>query len=179
MQSLDAYVIPVSSLRPGRNELEFSVDWRFFQQFESSPVQQGSFRIPVVFDKYTDHWHLLFEVTGHVDTECDRCLAPIALPVAGTYELFVRFDEDQDGEDETGPEILNVPRETTRLDVTQYLYEFVVLSVPMVKRFDCESVTPKPCDAEMLAKLSGHSEEGEADERWSMLKDIRIGGSTS
>ena len=77
MEALGEFVIPVTSLRMGHNELEFSADWRFFECFEGSPVEQGQFRIDVGFTRQSDHWHLEFQISGHMDTECDRCLAPI------------------------------------------------------------------------------------------------------
>jgi len=170
MEPLDAFVIPVTSLRMGRNELDFSADWRFFQRFESSPVQQGRFDISVVFDKFLDHWHLLFEISGKMDTECDRCLAPIALPVSGTHELYVKFDDSDDG----NSEVVTLPRETTQFDISQFVYEFVVLSIPIIKRYDCERDEVLPCDTEMLSKLSGHTQAIDDSGQWDALKQIRI-----
>ena len=173
MEPLDAYVIPVTSLRMGVNDLEFTADWQFFQRFEDSPVQQGRFQIGLVFDRQPDHWHLIFDVSGTVDTECDRCLAPIALPVEGEYELYVKCDGEAATEDE-GPEVLHLPRETTKFDITQYLYEFIILSVPISKRYDCEAEEVRPCDMTMLAKLAAQQEETPGDIRWDILKDLPL-----
>ncbi|HLF65256.1 MAG TPA: DUF177 domain-containing protein [Saprospiraceae bacterium] len=158
MEALAAYVIPVSSLRSGRNELDFKVDWRFFRYFEVSPVQQGSFDITVFFDKYTDHWHLYFDVRGQMDTECDRCLAPISLPVSGNYELFVKFDVEKK-DVERSAEIIYVSRETRQLDIAQFIYEFIVLSIPVKRSYDCENETNPPCDKEMVARLERQGAE--------------------
>ena len=172
MEALTAYVIPVSSLRSGRNELDFKVDWRFFRHFEASPVQQGSFDISVFFDKYTDHWHLHFNVQGRMDTECDRCLAPISLPVSGNYELFVKFDVEKKDE-ERSAEIVYASRETTQFDLAQFIYEFIVLSVPVKRSYDCQSEATPPCDTDMLARLSPDTEKSEITLS-DILKNIQI-----
>jgi uncharacterized metal-binding protein YceD (DUF177 family) len=175
MEPFDAFVIPVTTLRMGRNELDFTADWRFFERFESSPIQQGSFEIDVIFDRFQDHWHLVFEIEGKMDTECDRCLTPISLPVSGSHELYVKFDEGEPQE----AEVINMPRETTQFDISQFVYEFIVLSVPMIKRFDCENEKPRPCDLEMLAKLSGHQRSEESASQWDALKQIRLSNEES
>jgi uncharacterized metal-binding protein YceD (DUF177 family) len=173
MEALSAYVIPVTALRSGRNELDFKADWRFFLHFEGSPIQQGSFEIGILFDKYPDNWHLHFEVKGHVDTECDRCLAPISLPVQGSYELYVKFDEDAKNEEKSA-EVIYLPKETTQMNVAQLIYEFIVLSLPVNKVYDCQSETKPPCDFEMLDRLK--IQEGDAKENatWDILKQIQL-----
>jgi uncharacterized metal-binding protein YceD (DUF177 family) len=175
MEPFDAFVIPVTTLRMGRNELDFTADWRFFERFESSPVEQGSFEFDVIFDRFQDHWHLTFEITGTMDTECDRCLTPIALPVSGSHELYVKFDDGDSQE----AEVINVPRETTQFDIAQYVYEFIILSVPMIKRYDCEGEKPRPCDQEMLAKLSGLEQARVDTGPWEALKQIRLSSEDS
>jgi uncharacterized metal-binding protein YceD (DUF177 family) len=160
---MESYTIPVSTLRIGQNPLDFNVDWRFFREFEASPVEQGSFQIAVLFDKYPDHWHLHFEVTGKMDTECDRCLAAIALPIEGRFELFVKFDGGQEEARERSDEVVYVPRETTHFNIAQYIYEFIVLSIPVSKIYDCDSEQNPPCDKEMLARIE-QQEAGNATE---------------
>ncbi len=158
MEAQAAYVIPVTTLRNGQNELDFKVDWRFFKHFEESPIQQGRFDVALLFDKYTDHWHLHFEVRGVMDTECDRCLALISLPLSGSYELFVKFDvEEKDRE--RSAEVVYVSRETTHFDIAQFIYEFIVLSIPVTRTYDCQSEASPPCDNEMLARLDQQGDE--------------------
>ena len=172
MEALTASSIHVSSLRNGRNDLDFSADWRFFRHFEESLVQQGKFEIKVLFDKYPDHWYLHFEVCGEMDTECDRCLAPIVLPVTGSYELYVKFDID--AKPDPSGDIVYVPKETTHFDIAQYLYEFIVLSVPVTKSMDCESKMNPPCDKEMLARLNQQVANDPESTPWDVLKDVQI-----
>ena len=172
MEALTAYTIPVSSLRNGRNELDFSVDWRFFRHFEGSPVEQGSFKIGVVFEKFPDHWHLWFDVSGVMDTECDRCLVPISLPVSGEYGLYVKFDPNATP-DPSG-DVIYVAKETTQLHIAQYLYEFIVLSIPVAKRINCEGGETAPCDMEMLARLDEEVTQDPEGTPWDVLKEIQI-----
>lgn len=171
MEALTAYVIPVSSMQNGRNELDFRADWRFFRHFEDSPVQQGQFEIKVIFDKYLDHWHLFFQVSGEMDTECDRCLASISLPVSGNFELYVYFETEQ-SETRESADMIFVPRETTQLDIAQFIYEFIVLSVPVSKRYECQSAPNPPCDTEMLSRLRQQEEQQQENVQWDVLKNI-------
>jgi len=176
MEALAAYVIPVTTLRNGRNELDFKVDWRFFRHFEDSPVEQGRFDVAVMFDKYLDHWHLFFQVQGAMDTECDRCLAPIALPVSGNFELYVYFETERRDDGESA-EVIFVDRETTQFDIAQLLYEYIVLSVPVARRYECENTPYPPCDMEMLARLSQQEDVEQENVQWDVLKKIQSGES--
>lgn len=169
MEALAAYRVPVTSLRNGRNVLDFQADWRFFKQFEGSPVEQGKFDITVLFDKYTDHWHLHFNIHGTLDTECDRCLVPISLPVTGAYELYVKFDSGA-GQSE---DVVNVPKDTTHFDLAQYLYEFIVLSVPVAKTYDCDQEPAPPCDMEMLARISAEEDRPDTESPWEALRGMQ------
>lgn len=173
MEALAAYVIPVSTLRSGHNELDFKVDWRFFQHFEGSPVQQGSFDIRVLFDKFPDLWHLQFGIHGEMDTECDRCLVPISLPVTGEYEIYVKFDEGQK-DAEPDADIIYVSRESTQFDISQFIYEFIVLSMPVAKTYDCQSEQNPPCDKDMLARLRQQETESSVNPLSEILKNIQI-----
>jgi len=157
---LKEYVIPVAGFSLGRHSIEFSVDWVFFQQFENSPVEQGRFDITIDLDKQHDHWYVQFDVNGVMDTECDRCTAPISLPVEGAYDVIVRYQDDQTEEVVNDSEVIYVPREIHRWPIAQLIYEFVLLSIPAKKVFDCESEEPRPCDMEAL-KLLEEQESGE------------------
>jgi uncharacterized metal-binding protein YceD (DUF177 family) len=112
-------------------------------------------------------------VKGDLDTECDRCLAAISLPVSGSYELFVKFDDPSEAAEERSADMIYVPRETTHFDISQYIYEFVVLSVPVTHVYDCQKGSRPPCDFEMLARLEQRNEEQSEGSPWDVLKALQ------
>ena len=56
-------------------------------------------------------------------------------------------------------EIVYVSPDIEQFNVAQYIYEYIVLSMPIIKVYDCEEDNPLPCDEEMLDRLEAKEEE--------------------
>ena len=169
MEALSEFSIPVYGLKLGAHHFRYSVDWQFFSNFEGSPLEQGRFDLDVLFTKETDHWLLAVTVSGHVDTDCDRCMAPISLPVSGQHVLFVKFEDEE--EDNRDPDVIYLTRDIHNWNIAQYLYEFILLSVPSRKVYDCENEKEVPCDQSVLDRLETREEESpEGHPAWDILK---------
>jgi uncharacterized metal-binding protein YceD (DUF177 family) len=173
MKALKQYVIPISGLKIGVHAFEYVVDWRFFEQFEDSLVKQGHFDVKVLFDKQHDHWVVTFDIQGSLDTECDRCLAPISLPVGNVNTVIVKYDEGDESTSET-EDIIYVTRDTHTWNIANLIHEFILLSVPIKRVYDCENESTRPCDMKMLKRLTGEEETGRDNPTWNLLKQIDL-----
>lgn len=156
MDALISYTLPVKGLGIGIHRFDFKIDQLFFEHFESSPIREADIDLHLDFDKRIDMYVLDFQISGTVRTECDRCLAPIHLPISGEYQLIVKFSHDP-GDEEA--EIVYVSPEIEQLNIAQYIYEYIVLSLPMIKVYNCVEDDPVPCDEEMLDRLEAEEEE--------------------
>ena len=143
MDMLIEYSIPVRGLRNGTHQFDFQVDRAFFSQFENSPVTEGNVEVAFTLDKRPDMFILTFDLAGTVQTDCDRCLALIDLPVADTQSLIVKF---------------------------------IILAMPIIKVYDCESEINRPCNQEMLRYIqngNGNIEtEADSNPLWEELKKL-------
>jgi len=172
MDALAQYSIPVSGMRNGMHEFDFTVDSGFFKHFEASPIQEGTADVRLYFEKRTDMYVMVFDFSGSIQTECDRCLDEMELPIEGNEQLLVKFDEEP-GEEEA--EVIYIPYGLQELNVARYIYEFICLAVPLIKTHDDSD---EECNPEMLKRLNGDSETNEsAEERrssvWDALKDFK------
>ncbi len=169
MDPLEHFTIPVSGLHNGLHEYDFSIDETFFQCFPESPIKDGSVAVHFIFDKSSDMYTLTFQLEGMVKTACDRCLEEFDLPIEADEMLLVKFDE-KEWED---ADIIYILKETPRLNVARYIYEFINLAVPIAKTHDDAD---EDCDPEMLKFLQ---QEEEADEQspsssvWDALKGMQ------
>ncbi len=160
MSELTAYKLPLSGLSSGYHNFSYSVGDTFFSHFEDSPIEKGSFEMEVELDKRPDLLVLHFDFTGKAETECDRCLATIQLPLSGRNRLLVKYgEEDPEMEEE---DVFYIPYGSTELDIAPFVYEFIALAMPMVKVYECEEEEEPVCDLEMLAYLD--SEQAEEEE---------------
>ncbi|NUQ23547.1 MAG: DUF177 domain-containing protein [Saprospiraceae bacterium] len=173
MDALIPYSIPVKGLRLGVHTFKFQIDDAFFQHFEQSPVQQGQVDLTLTLDKRPDMYILEFDFEGSVKTECDRCLAPIDLPIGDAQQLMVKFSEEEEPED---AEVVFIHPEAQQLNVARYIYEFICLAIPMIRVYDCKNDPKRPCNEEMLryldnaAQTSDEPAPDEPNPMWEALK---------
>jgi uncharacterized protein len=156
MDPLMEYNIPIQGLNSGLHRFEFRIGAQFFNHFENSLVDQGNFDVIVEMDKRPDMLECLFTIEGSLPTNCDRCLAPILMPINGEQTLLFKFTEDALEEED---EIVFIPYGTSVLDLSQYIYEAISLSIPLVKMYDCENEEVIPCSKEMLDILKGKDDD--------------------
>ncbi|MBI1228388.1 MAG: hypothetical protein GC192_24350 [Bacteroidetes bacterium] len=169
MDALEHYTIPVSGLHNGPHEYDFSIDKDFFQCFPESPIKDGDVSVHFIFDKSPDMYTMTFQLDGTVKTACDRCLEEFDLPIEADEMLLVKFDEEE-SED---ADIIYILRDTPRLNVARYIYEFINLAVPMSKTHDDAD---EECDPEMLKFLKLEESDNESSNSssiWDALKGLQ------
>jgi len=115
-----------------------------------------------------------FTMEGHIIVECDRCLEDLELPIDSYDELIVKFGDSEETETE---EVIVVSPKEYELDVSQYIYEYISLQLPMRNVHD-EEENGQTCDPEILKaleKLQPQQEETPPeDPRWDGLKGINL-----
>ena len=176
MDALVEYLIPISGLKIGSHTYDFQVDKEFFTHFPDSLIEEGSFKVQLVFDKRIDLYEMDFSFEGTTKAACDRCLAQVDFPIKGTNRLIVKFSEEY----QEDVDVIYIPLKTETLDVSKYIYEYLCLAVPYVKTFDCEATEKLPCDTEMLAFLEKEESGKDKDSMnnpnpvWDQLKNIKF-----
>lgn len=171
MNPLIQYAIPVKGLRNGTHQFTFHIDRAFFAQFEGTPVTDGNIDMTLVLDKRPDMLVLEFDFAGTVKTECDRCLAQIDLPVADNQRLLVKFSETEKVED---ADVIFVNPEIQQLNVATYAYEYVILSMPIFRVYDCKNDPNRVCNEETLQYIQNREDEDEVAPNpiWEELKKL-------
>ncbi len=160
MDALIQFSIPVKGLRYGVYDYNFHIDRSFFECFEASPVEDGNVNVHLRFDKQPGMFVLDLDIEGTVKTECDRCLAPIDLPIADQHSFVVKFSADDEIDDD---DVVYIHPDTQKFDVAPYVYEYVVLAIPMVRTYDCENDPNVECDRDLVEQYMLHeSPEAEA-----------------
>ena len=174
MSALKQFNIPIRGLKRGFHEYDFSIDQDFFSNFEGSPIQKGKYEVKFILDKREDMLVLTFNFKGSMETECDRCLSNINLPMEGNEDMIVKYADEPKEEDV----VIYISRETTELNVAKYLYESIILVMPVTNVYNCEDEEENVCDLEMLKYLENKVEKkqeeksSDGDSPWDVLKDF-------
>jgi uncharacterized metal-binding protein YceD (DUF177 family) len=169
MDAFVAYSLPIQGLKTGVHSFNFDVDNAFFARFEDSPVQEGKIQFSLQLDRRPDMMLLDFELTGFVRAECDRCTAAIDLPIEDERQLIVKFG---DAEDVSEDEVVFIERDAPEFNVARYLYEFVVLALPITNTYDCSNDPVPPCNFEVLKHLHPDETQNDTASVWDSLKDL-------
>lgn len=171
MKALDQYKLPLKSIGEGAKIFEFELDKDFFESFDNPLVGPCSIKQKVEARKRSEMIMLHFEHQGFLEADCDRCLERIRIPISGDKQLVMKFvDEEQDDEEE----MIYVLREEDHFNLAPLINELITLSVPMVKRYDCENDPNAPCNPEVLRYLERSEHSEEQSPIWDLLKDIKL-----
>ena len=160
MGNLKEFSLPIKGLKNGVHEYDFEIGNDFFKNFEGSPIEEGDFDVHLTFDKRDSFFELVFDIDGTIRTECDRCTAGISLPVSDSQYLTVKYSIEEREED---AEVVYILPDSSELNVAKYIYEFICLSIPFHKVYDCENDDPQPCDFDVLKLISGEVSSVEED----------------
>jgi uncharacterized metal-binding protein YceD (DUF177 family) len=168
------YTISFGSLTTGEHEFEFAIKDSFFQRFDNSIIQKGDVDVLVVIEKKDNMLLLDFTMEGTVTVQCDRCLEDLELDIQSFNELIVKVGEENE---ELSENVIVISSKEHELDVSQYIYEFITLIIPMRNIHD-ESENGQACNPEILKELEKHitpeSKEQPTDPRWDALKNINL-----
>jgi len=129
---LKEYTIQISSLKNGVHPFDFQIDSTFFEHFEASPIEKGDVRVDFYFDKQDSMYVLIFEINGKVSVECDRCLEEFELPIKSSNTLIAKFDANEVDD----ADLIHIPKSAIEVNIAEFIYEFVVLTIPMMKKHE-------------------------------------------
>ncbi|MES2591514.1 MAG: DUF177 domain-containing protein [Bacteroidota bacterium] len=176
MQTRKEFIIQFVGLSAGEHLYEYDIDGKFFEDRDYSEITESDLQVKLYLLKQSSMMVLRFEISGTVKAVCDRCTADFDLPISGNYKLIVKVGGSDTGNEDD--DIITVPANEHQLDISQYLYEYIALSLP-IKRIHPEDSEGEPtCDKEMLKKLNDflieEEKEEPSDPRWDGLKDISL-----
>ncbi len=151
MEVAQPYSIAFKGLKNGHHEFRFEVGKSLFEAFESTEIKDGACEVAVDMERSDAMLLLDIRITGHVVVACDRCLEDCRIPIDFRNSLPVRFSEQEHEYD--GEVLWLVPGED-EVDLAQYIYESIVLSLPY------QRVHPDgECDPDMLGRFRIVSDE--------------------
>ncbi len=174
MEKLSRFNIPFLGLTLEEHHFEYLIDASFFNLMEGSLIEDGKLKANVTLTKQSNMMTLDFDIKGDVYTTCDRCLEPITVPLKSTNRLLVKFGEVYD---EPTDEIIVLPHDEHTMNIAQFLYEFIGLSLPVQCIHGEIEGNKQTCDPQMVEKLktlsaAGSSNESDSDPRWDALRKL-------
>lgn len=168
------YEIDVFKLKNGRYTYNFKVEDDFFEKFENSPVSGGKGDITIDLDKQENMIHASISISVAVPLICDRSLKDFSYLVEERKEIVYKYGEQ---EEEIDDELIVITRNTQRIDLSQLIYEFICIALPMRRihpdHADDSDENELIYRSEESGKDQGNDGDDPVDPRWSKLKDLK------
>lgn len=179
MKELTKYDIDIYGLPQKQHVYEFESGHAFFNEMQQEIITNGHFAAHLTLDKSATLIQLAFRIKGTVELTCDRTLALFDEHFDIEKRLILKFG---DYNEELSEDIELINRNTPRINVARYIYEFIVLSLP-VKKLHPSERTSDGNELETLVYTSHPAEiaDSEADNpgtstidpRWEALKKLK------
>ena len=173
MKRLREYTIQFIGLKEGDHSFDYEIGKKFFNIFEFDEYNDTNVKIKVELLKKTTLLEFKIIATGTVNVNCDLTNEPFDQEIDNCFDLIVKFGDEYNDENE---EILILPHAEYEINLAQYIYELIVLSVPS-KRIH-PGVNDGSLKSEIFKKLEElspkeiNNEKEEIDPRWNTLKKL-------
>lgn len=182
VKNLKEFDIVFIGLKEGPHQFEYNIKKEFFDFFNFDEIFDSNVTVKISFLKKTTIFELNFEFSGWVEVACDVSNEHYQQTVSATTELIVKFGEEYNDENE---ELLIIPHTEYQINLGQYLYESIVLAIPLKKVHP--GVLNGTLHTKTLEKLKEfelsneineldeeeQKEDKENDPRWNKLKDLQ------
>jgi len=185
---LRAFDIEVIKFLEGKYEIDFEIGKEFFQHFEDNELlDEGRLTVRVLMDKGANLIEMNFLISGEVKLTCDRSLEEYFEPLEINERILFKYGEV---EEEINEEVYMITRDTSKVNVAQFIYEFVLLGLPAKKihpdhrtEFDEEDFEAEGTyayidgdneeDSEAEPSADQDQKEENTDPRWELLKKLK------
>ena len=175
MKDLKNFDISFVGLKDGIHQFEYIIKKEFFDFFNYDEFSNSKVTVKLSFLKKATMFELSFNFNGWVEVLCDVSGEIFQQPISSTMNLIVKFGDEFNDENE---DLLIIPHSDYKLNVSQYIYEAIILTVP-IKRIH-PGVNDGSLNSEVLNKLKEleikdqEDSNEEIDPRWNKLKNILI-----
>jgi len=166
------FVIPFRGLKEGEHQFEYLINNTFFEVYQYEDILDADIKVHLNFIKKSTLLELSFIAKGEVQVTCDISNELFFQPIEGSLDLVIKFGEEYNNDNE---DILIIPYGDFEIDIAQYIYEMIVLSLP-VKKIHPGIIdgTLKTDILDKLEELQPNKEQSNKsiDPRWDKLKGL-------
>lgn len=173
------YEIAWQGLKTGEHIFQYELNDKFID--ERRGEKERDFKdldaqVTLKFDKQNNFFLCHFDVDGSITVPCDRCGDDFKLRLWDEFDFLIKLTdaEDAEGIDEDA-DVVFIPRSETVIDMSNWIYEFVMLSVPL-QRVHADKADGTPgCNPEALKLLNKLSEPDEKPKNaiWKGLEALK------
>ena len=179
MGKFNQYKIDLEKISAEPSAYSYELSQDFFDAINHDEVTKGDVKAELTVKRTNEAFEFDFHLFGTVQIPCDRCLDEMDQEIDTINRLVVRYGEEYS---EETAELIIFPEDKRIISIAWYLYEFIVLNIPIKHVHD----EIDKCNKEMIAKYLEYqavditddekvddSSEEYTDPRWDALKKLK------
>lgn len=182
MKILDEFKLNLFSLGNKTYNYSYKINNDFFSCFEFGLVDNGDFDVKVQLTRTERLIEVLFDIKGIIKMECDKTLRPFDFKVDTHQKIIYKFANEYE---ELSEDLFHIPYDYQQLDLSQPIYEFISVAVPMRRIHPDLEMEEEDFDEEdsltfVYSSLdeeddidSEDDDDEDIDPRWESLKKLK------
>lgn len=172
------YEIAFVGLKPGVHEFNYAINDKFFEPFQQQDFRNCQANVKLSLDKKSSFMLLKFEIGGTLEVTCDRCNNNLPFELWDEFNITVKIVEESElmNQQEDDPDVYYIDRGESHIDVANWIYEFINLSIPMQKVCGYDKADGPYCNPaamDMLKKLEAKEPEVKENPIWKGLQKFK------
>ena len=172
------FEIAFVGLKPGIHNFDYEITDKFFEAFQQQDFFHCKANVKLTLDKKSSFMLLKFEMGGSLEVTCDRCNNNLPLELWDEFSITVKMVDEPElmNSQEEDPDVYYISSGESHIDVANWIYEFINLSIPMQKSCNFEKMDGPHCNPaarEMLNKLSMEEPEKKENPIWKGLERFK------
>ncbi len=173
MQFLTQYIINFGRLIEGRHEFQFQLKKKFFEHFNYDEFNSCKITVKVKVIKKRNLLELEFCSYGMINLNCHVSNEPFDYTHNSTMGLVVKFGSVYNNDND---EFLILPKGSHQLNISQQLFEMIMLSLPI--KIIHPGIIDGSLKSDTLSRLKTYESNFKensykTDPRWDKLKDLK------
>jgi uncharacterized metal-binding protein YceD (DUF177 family) len=151
-------------LKPGIHVFEYRIDDKFFADYGKQDFCNCIADIKLNLDKNNGFMQLKFDIGGTVDVNCDRCGNTINQQLWDEFTIIVKMTDEPDvmNNQEEDPDVYYISRGESHLHISDWLFEFIILSIPMQNICGNNVAGESLCNQEVIKRLESIKVENDS-----------------
>lgn len=140
------FIIQLNGLDAPKSHFEWQIGKEFFNNFKNEDILDANLKINVMVEKSGDYLGIDCNIEGSLTVTCDRCLDDLIIPVDREVLLSVKFSEEPSELEELEEgerEIIFLDEDDTDLNLSQVVYDYSCLCIPLHKVHDDGECNPE------------------------------------
>jgi uncharacterized metal-binding protein YceD (DUF177 family) len=177
MLEIREFEIAFAGLKPGISVYEYELGGKFFDAANSTEFSNCTANVKLNLDKHPTFLQLKFEIGGKAEMTCNRCGNPLEITLWDDFEVLVKMVDNpvEMNAENDDPDVCYISWNETHLNIHDWIYEFVQLSMPTHPICGEDENGESKCNKEVLSMLENLTEQEETIEYtfWKGLDKFR------